>query len=51
MRSKNKTSPYAHTLKPEIEKYVNQTEWEANNLVDTEQQETPSVYFSKTTTP
>jgi hypothetical protein len=25
MRSKNKSSPYAHTLKPEIEKYVNQT--------------------------
>jgi hypothetical protein len=36
MRSKNKSSPYAHTLKPEIEKYVNQTEWEANTLVDTE---------------
>jgi hypothetical protein len=51
MRSKNKSSPYAHTLKPEIEKYVNQTEWEANTLVDTEPQESPSVSFSLTTTP
>jgi hypothetical protein len=51
MRSKNKSSPYAHTLKPEIEKYVNQTEWEANTLVDTEQQESPSVTISQTTTP
>jgi hypothetical protein len=38
MRSKNKSSPYAHTLKPEIEKYVNQIEWEENTLVDIEQQ-------------
>jgi hypothetical protein len=30
---------------------VNQTEWEANTLVDTEQQEAPSVSFSQTTTP
>ena len=37
MRSKYKISPYAHTLKPEIEKYVNQTEWEVNTLEDTEQ--------------
>ena len=51
MRSKNKISPYDHTLKPEIEKYVNQTEWEANTLVDTERQESPSVSFSQTTTP
>jgi len=46
MRSKNKSSPYAHTLKPEIEKYVNQTEWEANTLVDTKQHEAPLVSFS-----
>ena len=51
MRSKNKISPYAHTLKPEIEKYVNQTEWEANTLVDTEHRESPLVSFSQTTTP
>ena len=37
MRSKNKISPYSHTLKLEIEKYVNQTKWEENTLVDNEQ--------------
>jgi hypothetical protein len=51
MISKNKISPYAHTLKPEIEKYVNQKEWEENTLVDTEQQESPSVSISHTITP
>jgi hypothetical protein len=50
MRSKNKISPYAHTLKPEIEKYVNQTEWEVNTLEDTEQQ-SPLTMISQTTTP
>jgi hypothetical protein len=38
MRFKNKSSPYAHVPKPEIEKYMNQTEWEANTLEDTEPQ-------------
>jgi hypothetical protein len=51
MRSKKKISPYAHTLKLEIEKYVNQTEWETNTLVDTEPHESPSVSFSLTSTP
>jgi hypothetical protein len=45
MISKNKSSPYAHTLKLEIEKYVNQTEWGENTLADTEQQEAPSFFF------
>jgi hypothetical protein len=36
MRVKNKSSPYAHTIKPEIEKFVNQTEWEVNTLEDIE---------------
>jgi hypothetical protein len=36
MRFKNKSSPYAHVPKPKIEKYMNQTEWEANTLEDTE---------------
>jgi hypothetical protein len=49
MRSKNKSSPYAHTLKPEIEKYVNQTEWEVNTLVDTEPHESLSVSISRAT--
>jgi hypothetical protein len=43
MRSKNKSSPYVHPLKPEIEKYVSQREWDANILVDTNQQESPPV--------
>jgi hypothetical protein len=51
MRSKNKSSPYAHNLKPEIEKYVNQTEWEVNTLVDTEPQESLSVSISLIATP
>jgi hypothetical protein len=36
-RLRNKISPYAHVPKPEIEKFMNQTEWEENTLVDTEQ--------------
>jgi hypothetical protein len=51
MRSKNKISPYPHTLKPKIEKYVNQTEWEANTLVDIEEHESFSVIISQNTTP
>jgi hypothetical protein len=50
MRSKNKSSPYAHTLKTEIEKYVNQTEWEVNTLVDIEPHESLSVFISLTVT-
>ena len=38
MRVKNKNEQYAHTLKMEIEKYVNQTQWEENTLEDTENQ-------------
>ena len=51
MRYKNKISPYAHTLKPEIEKYVDQTEWEVNTLVDTEPHESLSVSISPIATP
>jgi hypothetical protein len=50
MRSKNKISLYAHILKPENEKYVNQTEWEVDTLEDTEQQY-PLTVISQTTTP
>jgi hypothetical protein len=50
MRLKNKSSPYAHTLKPEIEKFLNQTEWEVNTLEDIEQQ-SPLAMISQTTTP
>jgi hypothetical protein len=50
MRVKNKNIPYVHTSKPEIEKFVNQIEWEPNTLVETEQQDL-SVIVSQTTTP
>jgi hypothetical protein len=50
MRSKNKSFAYAHTLKPKIEKFVNQTKWEVNTFEDTEQHP-PLIMISKTTTP
>ena len=34
MRVKCKLTPYIHEKKPEIEQYVNQTEWLENTLVD-----------------
>jgi hypothetical protein len=49
-RLKNKISPYAHVPKLEIEKFMNQTEWEVNTLEDTEPQFPPAV-ISQTTTP
>jgi hypothetical protein len=39
MRVKNKNIPYVHTSRPEIEKFSNQTEWEPNTLVETEQED------------
>jgi hypothetical protein len=36
--------------RPEVEKFANQTEWEPNTLVETEQQDLP-VTVSQTTTP
>jgi hypothetical protein len=35
-RLKNNISPYAHVPKPEIEKFMNQTEWEENTLTNIE---------------
>jgi len=32
LRVENKTTPYIHTLRPEIKKYVNQSEWAENTL-------------------
>jgi hypothetical protein len=49
-RLRNKISPYAHVPKPEIEKFMNQTEWEVNTLEDSEQQP-PSAIVSQTITP
>ena len=50
MRYKNKSAQYAHTLKPEIEKYVNKTQWEENTLEDIEHQSS-LILTSQTTTP
>jgi hypothetical protein len=35
---RNKISPYNHVPKTGVEKIMNQTEWEENTLLDTEQQ-------------
>jgi hypothetical protein len=50
MRIKNKNIPYVHESRPEVEKFANQTGWEPNTLVETEQQD-PPVTVSQTTTP
>jgi hypothetical protein len=50
MRVKNKNVPYVHIPKLEIERFVNQTEWEPNTLEEIEQLD-PSVTISQTTTP
>jgi len=49
-RLKNKISPCAHVPKPEIEKFMNQIEWEMNTLEDSEQQP-PSASVSQAITP
>jgi hypothetical protein len=49
MRVKNKNSTYVHVAKTEIEKYMNQIEWEVNTLEEVGQQ-SPSVIISQTTT-
>jgi hypothetical protein len=56
MRVNNKSVPYAHEPKPEIEKFANQTEWEPDTLIDEEQQtkveqQTPSTSALTATTP
>jgi hypothetical protein len=37
MRVKNKNIPYVHVSRPEIEKFVNQIDWEPNTLIEVEQ--------------
>jgi hypothetical protein len=49
MMSKNKSSPYVHEPKPEIEKFMNQIEWGVNTLEEVEQRY-PLVIISQTTT-
>jgi hypothetical protein len=50
MRFRNKSCPYAHVPKPEIEKFMNQSKWEVNTLEEAEQQSPPAI-ISQTTTP
>jgi len=50
MRVKNKNILYVHESRPEVEKFANQTGWEPNTLVKTEQQDAP-VTVSQTITP
>jgi hypothetical protein len=50
MRVKNKNIPYVQKSRPKVEKIANQTGWEPNTLVETEQQDLP-VTVSQTTTP
>jgi len=56
MRVRNKTAPYAHEPRPEIEKFANQTEWEPDTLEDVEpvvgrEQQGPSTSALPATTP
>jgi hypothetical protein len=50
MRMKNKNIPYAYEVKPEIEKFANQTVWVPDTLVEVEQQ-VSSTTAQPTTTP
>jgi hypothetical protein len=50
LRTKQKTTPYVHTQRPEIERYMNQTEWEVNTLQEEEEQHV-SMTTSNTITP
>jgi hypothetical protein len=50
LRTKQKTTPYVHTQRPEIEKYMNQAEWEENTLQEEEEQPM-SMTTSQTITP
>jgi hypothetical protein len=50
MRVKNKNILYIHAPKPDIEKFANQTEWEASTLEEVEQQ-SPQIIISQTNTP
>ena len=49
-RFKNKISPYAHVTNPEIEKFMNQTDWKENTRFKTEEQPSPAN-ISHTNTP
>jgi hypothetical protein len=50
MRTKQKTTPYMRTQRPEIEKYMNKAEW-AENTLQEEEEQTLSTTTSQTITP
>jgi hypothetical protein len=50
LRIKQRSTPYVHTQRPEVEKYMNQTEWQENTLQEPEEQPAP-VTTSHTNTP
>jgi hypothetical protein len=37
LRIKQKNTPYVHTQRPEVERYMNQVEWEENTLQEQEE--------------
>jgi hypothetical protein len=50
LRTKQKRTPYVHTQRPEVERYMNQAEWQENTLQEPEEQPI-SVTTSQTNTP
>jgi hypothetical protein len=50
IRLKHNISPYAHVPKPEIENFINQTDWQENTLLETKEQPSPTN-ISHTSTP
>jgi hypothetical protein len=41
LRVKQRSTPYAHTQKPKVEKYMNKRKWKENTLLETEEQPAP----------
>jgi hypothetical protein len=50
LKIKQRSTPYVHTQRPEVERYMNQTKWQENTLQELEQQLSP-VTASHTNTP
>jgi hypothetical protein len=50
LRVRQRSTPYAHIQNPEVEKYMNQTEWKDNTSLETKEQPSP-VTASHTNTP
>jgi hypothetical protein len=50
LRIKQRSTPYVHTQRPEVERYMNQTEWQENTLQEPEEKHV-SATTSQTNTP